>query len=160
MTTTTVIHELCITRDEFSSKTTLGKFFVDDLYFAETLEDRDRGLDSSMTEEEILRIKIKKETAIPVGRYRVAFTYSQRLKRTLPILLDVKGFQGIRMHKGNTNVDTEGCPIVGSTRGVDAVYQSTSKELELCKRIREWIEKGDEVYITIERAPDAQLYSE
>jgi Family of unknown function (DUF5675) len=70
-------------------------------------------------------------TAIPAGRYRVALTVSDRAARgslwsprpdhNLPLLLDVHGFEGIRIHSGNTDRNTEGCILVGRSRAVDAI---------------------------------------
>ena len=46
--------------------------------------------------------KIKGCSAIPEGRYEVVVTYSPKKKKTLPLLLGVPMFQGIRIHSGNT----------------------------------------------------------
>lgn len=92
---------------------TIGKLYIDEEYFCDTLEDKDRGLTDSMTVGEISKIKIKKETAIPTGTYKVTITYSNRFKKNMPLINDVKGFEGIRIHSGNTNQDTEGCILVG-----------------------------------------------
>lgn len=93
---------------------TIGKLFIDGKYFCDTLEDRDRGLKDSMDIEQIKRIKVKGETAIPTGTYKVSLTYSPRFKRILPLLNDVKGFVGIRIHSGNSAKDSEGCILVGN----------------------------------------------
>lgn len=92
---------------------TIGKLYIDGEYFCDTLEDKDRGLTDSMTVGEISKIKIKKETAIPTGTYKVTITYSNRFKKNMPLINNVKGFEGIRIHSGNTNQDTEGCILVG-----------------------------------------------
>ena len=92
---------------------TIGKLYIDGEYFCDTLEDKDRGLTDDMTVSEISKIKIKKETAIPTGTYKVTITYSNRFKKNMPLINDVKGFEGIRIHSGNTDKDTEGCILVG-----------------------------------------------
>lgn len=92
---------------------TIGKLYIDGEYFCDTLEDKDRGLTDDMTVSEISKIKIKKETAIPTGTYKVTITYSNRFKKNMPLINDVKGFEGIRIHSGNTDKDTEGCVLVG-----------------------------------------------
>ena len=92
---------------------TIGKLYIDGEYFCDTLEDKDRGLTDNMTVSEISKIKIKKETAIPTGTYKITITYSNRFKKNMPLINDVKGFEGIRIHSGNTDKDTEGCILVG-----------------------------------------------
>ena len=92
---------------------TIGKLYIDGEYFCDTLEGKDRGLTDGMTVSEISKIKIKKETAIPTGTYKVTITYSNRFKKNMPLINNVKGFEGIRIHSGNTNQDTEGCILVG-----------------------------------------------
>ena len=92
---------------------TIGKLYIDGEYFCDTLEDKDRGLTDDMTVSEISKIKIKKKTAIPTGTYKVTITYSNRFKKNMPLINDVKGFEGIRIHSGNTDKDTEGCILVG-----------------------------------------------
>lgn len=77
---------------------TIGKLYIDGEYFCDTIEDKDRGLDISMDIEEIKRIKVFGKTAIPTGTYKVEMTYSPRFKKILPLIVGVKGFEGIRIH--------------------------------------------------------------
>ena len=91
-----------LVRIAFKDTYTIGKLYVDGKYFSDVLENVDRGLDSSMTESEILKKKVKGQTAIPTGHYVINITYSPKYKRMMPLLLDVKGFSGIRIHSGNS----------------------------------------------------------
>lgn len=86
---------------------TEGKLYVDDEFECFTVEDADRKLESG-------GVKIQNKTAIPRGTYNVTITMSNRFKRFLPLVEDVEGFEGIRIHSGNSSKDTEGCIIVGA----------------------------------------------
>lgn len=122
-----------LVRIAFKSTYTIGKLYVDGKYFSDVLEDVDRGLDSSMSESEILKKKVKGQTAIPTGHYVINITYSPKYKRMMPLLLDVKGFSGIRIHSGNSSKDTEGCLIVGKNKKVGMVLESRDTYQRLFK---------------------------
>ena len=102
----------------------IGILYVDGQRICETLEDQDRGLREDMPLEEIRRLKVKGETAIPIGRYQITWTYSPRFNKMLPLLNSVPGYEGIRIHSGNRAKDTEGCILCGRNTEVGTVTNS------------------------------------
>ena len=136
-----------LVRIAFKDTYTIGKLYVDGKYFSDVLEDVDRGLDSSMTESEILEKKVKGQTAIPTGHYVINITYSPKYKRMMPLLLDVKGFSGIRIHSGNSSKDTEGCLLVGKNKKVGMVLESR----DTYQRLFKMMEGQKEITIDITR---------
>lgn len=115
----------------------IGKLYINGKYFCDTLEDKDRGLDDSMSEDDIKAIKIKGETAIPVGIYTVLLTYSPKYKKVMPLINNVKGYSGIRIHSGNTSKDTEGCLLVGKNTVVGRLTDSRNTFNALFKRLQQ-----------------------
>ena len=91
--------------------------------------------------------KVPGATAIPAGRYEVIVNRSPRFGRDLPRLLDVPGFEGILIHRGNTAEDTSGCILVGENRERGKVINSTRYEVQLTGILERAQEKGK---ITIE----------
>ena len=88
----------------------MGCLAIDGVPFCDTLEPTDRLLDVfTMRPEQ----KIPGRTAIPTGSYPVVLTYSAKFRQTLPLLLRVPYFEGIRIHAGNSAKDTAGCILVG-----------------------------------------------
>lgn len=116
-----------------------------------TLEDTDRMLDWHMTKETIKDIKIFGKTAIPTGTYEITYTYSPKFKCNMPLLNNVKGFQGIRIHPGNGPEDTEGCILVGKNNVKGKVTQSRATFMKLNDIIKAHIKSGEKVYIIIKR---------
>lgn len=112
---------------------TIGRLFVDGVYFCDTLEDPVRELIDNNHDGDFNdpgEGKILNQTAIPAGVYKIISTYSPRFKKKTPILLDVPGFTGIRIHSGNTSEDTSGCILVGLNKQKGKVINS-----------REWTQK-------------------
>lgn len=93
--------------------------------------------------------KVPGETAIPAGVYNVIVTPSQRFKRDLPLLENVPGFSGIRIHPGNTAEDTEGCILVGLAKGPNSVTESRRAFEALFKKIKESLGCGEKVTIEV-----------
>lgn len=115
----------------------IGDLYIDGVWFSNVLEDVDRGLDDSMSEEEIKKMKIKGETAIPTGIYQILLTYSPKYKKIMPLVNNVKGYSGIRIHSGNTAKDTEGCLLVGKNKEVGKVLESRITYNALFKRLQQ-----------------------
>ena len=115
----------------------IGDLYIDGVWFSNVLEDVDRGLDDKMTVEEILDRKIKGETAIPTGIYQILLTYSPKYKKIMPLINNVKGYQGIRIHSGNTHKDTEGCLLVGKNKEVGKVLESRATFNTLFKKLNQ-----------------------
>ena len=92
---------------------TIGVLSVNGQRICETVEDEDRGLTADMPLKELQAKKVKGQTAIPTGTYKVVITYSPRFKKQLPLLQNVPGYEGVRIHPGNTAKDTEGCILCG-----------------------------------------------
>ena len=118
--------EYILDRQIFTTKSTIGQWInpVEQRREFWTLEDVDRGLEDSMTEDQIAAIKIPKETAIPYGIYEIVITKSPRFGIDTPELLNVKGYIAIRVHSGNFPEHTEGCPLTGQDRGQNEIFHS------------------------------------
>lgn len=128
---------------------TIGKLYIDDVYFCDTLEDTDRGLTQSMQLSQINKIKVYGQTAIPSGEYQITITHSNRFKRFMPLLNNVPGFAGIRIHTGNTANDSEGCILVGRNKVVGKVLESRATYQKLYQKLSEVNDK-EKIYITIQ----------
>jgi len=132
---------------------TIGRMEINGRYFCDTLEDTDRGLRESMTEDEIAALKVKGATAIPTGTYRIDMqTRSQRFGRVLPRLVSVKGYSGVLIHSGNTADDTEGCILVGENRERGKVLNSRATLEHLLVFLRAAQAEGEEIELTITRS--------
>ncbi len=100
-------------------------------------------------EDAVRPVKIHGRTAIPAGRYEVRITYSPRFKRMLPLLLNVPGFEGVRIHPGNGPNDTEGCLLPGLDRRPQGVGRSRDAFNILYQMIRAAEDRGEPVLLEI-----------
>jgi hypothetical protein len=141
--------KLILHRRFLGSDYTIGSLYIDGERFCDTLEDVDRGLTQSTPLEEIRKIKILHETAIPTGEYRVIVNLSPAKRRMLPRLLEVPGFRGILIHRGNTKHDSSGCILVGENKVKGKVINSTQYEKRLVEILTEAQAKGEEIEIKV-----------
>lgn len=118
---------------------TIGSLFVDGKLECYTLEDITRPAG----------VKVYGKTAIPTGTYNLVVTPSNRFKRDLPLVEKVPGFEGIRIHPGNTAADTEGCILVGKGKAADAVTHSREAFDALFRKIREALDAGEKVTLEV-----------
>lgn len=109
---------------------------------------QDRGLKQSMTISELTELKVRTRTAIPSGRYEIVISFSQRFQKMLPLLLNVPAFEGIRIHPGNTDADTEGCLLPGKNKAPDMVTNSRVAFKTLFEKIQVAMQR-EKLFITI-----------
>lgn len=138
--------KLTLKRIALRSTYTIGKLYVDDAYFCDTLEDTVRDTNKSGKFDNGEQ-KIKGKTAIPYGTYEIKWTYSPRFKKYTPQLMNVPSFEGIRVHAGNTSADTEGCLILGENKQVGKVLNSRATINKFYPIIKEACSNGK---VTIE----------
>jgi hypothetical protein len=124
---------LYVIRQIYNQDSTLGEMIGDHKVLCWTLEDSVR-----------TGFKIPGATAIPAGKYQITVDLSPRFKRMMPHILNVPGFEGIRIHGGNTSKDTEGCIICAFNKVNNSTVQGTAEKL-----ITELLSKSDKNWITI-----------
>lgn len=132
----------------FGHPRTFGKLLAaDDHRLCYTLEDEVREVEGSPVSE----WKIKGATAIPAGRYRITLEYSQRFGPDTLTINDVPGFAYIRMHAGNTEADTDGCPLLGMEIDPHGIVGGTSRPAVILVKavVKDAIDRGEEVWIDI-----------
>ena len=141
--------EIKLIRKYYQAKYTVGRLYVNNRFFSDCLEPPSLHLTERSALGTILIAKYKGYRAIPTGRYRILITRSRRFGRWLPLLLNVKGFEGIRIHAGNKPEDTQGCILLGFNRRKGYVLDSTRCVLTLVKMITEAIAKGEKVFVEV-----------
>lgn len=132
--------ELKNKRRIFEEKYTIGDFTANGNFLSNCLEDKVR----------IPFIKVPGKTAIPAGRYQVVLDYSTRFNKTMPHILYVPEFDGIRIHAGNTDKDTEGCLLLGTWTKGDLVTDSRTSIQILMEILLRCEDRGEKMWITIE----------
>lgn len=148
--------EITVKRLKFTGKCTMGEQSINGHVVCKSLEDLDRGLDSSMPLDIIKAKKVYSQTAIPVGRYKLEKLWWAAHNNFYPHLQNVPGYEGVLMHGGITDADTEGCILYGTgfTQDDYMVGQPVAREA-LITPILAAIDRGEEVWLTVERDAEA-----
>lgn len=140
--------EITLIRFAYRSDYTIGKMYVNDAYFCDTLEDTNRDLNKNGRFDNG-ETKVCGRTCIPFGHYTVDLTMSAHFKRVLPILVGVPDFAGVRIHRGNEPSDTLGCILVGENKIKGKVINSTPYEEKLVQMMKAAKGRGETISITI-----------
>lgn len=152
--------ELIVDRKWKKQSYTISNLIINGEVFCQVLEDADRGLDSSMDLDKIMELKKPSITAIPRGTYKVTLDvyspkfgnrafYKEVCNGKVPRLLNVKGFDGILIHAGNTDKDSAGCLLVGVNKVKGQVINSRETFKELYKLLKDKHDKGEKITIKI-----------
>jgi hypothetical protein len=124
---------------------TIGAMSIDGDFAAWFLEDPVREVPG----QPVSQWKVYGRTAIPAGRYKVELTMSNRFKKILPLLIDVPGFSGVRIHAGNTTADTEGCLLVGHDRLAKSIARSQLALADIMTKMNEAQRKGETIWLEL-----------
>lgn len=139
---------------------TIGRFYIDGIFYFNSLEDKDRGLKKTDPLSYIKSRKVAGETAIPTGTYEVTMNvtspkyaavpwYWKFCQGKMPRILDVPGFDGILIHPLTTALDTKGCVGVGKNTQVGKLTQSKESWKQIYKIMRAAADKGEKITIEI-----------
>ena len=138
--------KMTLFREPSTTEATPGRLLVDGQFECFTLEDVMR----EVAGQPVSAWKIPGRTAIPAGTYRVVVSLSQRFHRELPLLENVPGFEGIRIHGGNDAGDTEGCLLVGKVRNSPNRISNCAPALEaIIAKLRQAAERGEEANMEV-----------
>lgn len=149
--------ELRLIRVMFTERLTSGRLFIDGRFFGYAVEDvvreRDVDGDGDIDARDVEEFKIPKETAIPAGRYRIILENSPNFGPSTMTVTDVPGYKYIRIHPGNTELDTEGCILVGYQKNPDGTLvggTSGPAVKAMVQRVQYALALGDPIWLVIE----------
>lgn len=145
--------KLTLNRHPSGLSCTIGDLLIDGELFCHTLEPPEKAHTLPAD------IQAVSKGFIPVGTYRVVITPSPEAVRgelwspcgehLLPLLLDVPGFDGIRIHAGNAGVETRGCVLVGSWLGGEFLSGSRDVLTSLMVKLIDAKDEGQSIDIEI-----------
>lgn len=137
--------QLLLKRRKSTTNSTIGDLYVNGVPVCYTCEDVVRELPDKPVSE----WKVPGQTAIPVGTYPVVINFSPHFGRLLPLVENVPGFEGIRIHPGNTDLDTEGCILPGLEVQGEEVLRSREACAMLQMDIQAGLAKDGTVTLTV-----------
>lgn len=116
--------ELLLDRKYCKEKYTVGRLYIDGVFFSNTLEDKVRDINKNGKFDNG-EYKVYGETAIPYGEYEITLDvvspkfskyqfYKEVCDGKLPRLLNVPDFEGVLIHCGSTANNSAGCILVGN----------------------------------------------
>lgn len=113
--------DIILQRERSTSLGTPGKLFFGDssVFSVEDVvrePEHGRPADPELLDAWVRSWKIPGVTAIPAGRYLLAWTWSNTFQKFTLQALNVPGYSGIRVHSGNKAVDSRGCIVPGLAR--------------------------------------------
>lgn len=133
----------------FKGKYTVGKLYIDNKYFCDTMEPPYFNTKSTDTVESIKKTKTG-NTAIPVGKYSIDMdkvspifknrSWAKPYNGKIPRLVNVPAFEGVLIHVGNKasqfDGDSKGCILVGQNKVVGQVINSVQTFHNLMKQLQ------------------------
>jgi len=137
--------KLSLVRNGATGTSTTGELSINGRFECFTLEDMVREVPGKP----VSAWKVPGKTAIPCGLYEVTMNYSEHFGTILPLLLNVPGYEGVRIHAGNTAADTEGCILVGQMRNADVIGRSRAALAKLLPQIQTALNRKERVFIEI-----------
>lgn len=143
------ILKITVERKYYKENYTIGNMFIDGVWFCNTLEDKDRGLNQSLSLSQNKKLKVYSQTAIPKGIYNVTVVYWAKHRINVPFLHDVPAFTGILIHNGVNQNYTEGCILVGLNTIKGQLTSGKKYMVELTNIIQEAIKNGKKVMIEV-----------
>jgi hypothetical protein len=127
---------------QFTDEYTIGKLYASGVFVCYTLESYDRYLEYG-------NAKVQNNTAIPRGLYSMTVNFSERFQKKMPLIMNVPGFTGIRLHSDNSVVNTDGCVLVGMSKAIGKVLGSIDVVTTIIELMDKAITSGQSITIEV-----------
>jgi hypothetical protein len=134
--------QFTLDRYEFTDEYTIGKLYANGIFVCYTLEGCDRYLEDG-------GMKVQNNTAIPRGLYSMTVNFSERFQKKMPLIMNVPGFIGIRLHSDNSVANTDGSVLIGMSKIMDKVLESIEAVTIVIELINKAIIDGQSITIEI-----------